>query len=351
MAKIIKDSLLNWARECSNIYTENIDHCGVELTGLSIIEKFNNQEVIFLNGLNNTPYSSIFSYPYNKKELTFGKEPTYYDGSLIQISKNYQAVTQCNDTIIAATSPENIKTDGGYINLVQWNNNNNIPSVMHTRECPCDHSTSECISDKILSIVSDTINCSCDSEINKIKLTGLLCIESSNIIVFGISFIGNCSHYKQNAILLIQASYKRDNKKQCITINNDFQLMVKFDIVTTAIVNGISKQKACELNLSDMCYDKENKTLMLLTKYVHPNVCGGFIWKIKWFDRLKKIGYALTPIKINGGNNKCNTFYEFDTQPRVIACLGNNKILVAMDYPSQCSCCPSKAIRYQVIQL
>ena len=143
---------------------------------------------------------------------------------------------------------------------------------MHTCKCHeinknkkscCINSTSKCIKDEILSVINQVVTCSCQPGVNYIKLEGITCIESANLMVFGISVIGNCEHYKQNSVILVSAPYQIKDKKLCV--KNNFKLMANFDIVTCALISGMSVQKACALNLSDLCYDKENNTIIILT--------------------------------------------------------------------------------------
>ena len=325
MNHLIKEGQLPWVLNNYN--------CDLDVTGVTAIKTSdNNYEVYLLNSLYNKNVSSIFSYTFNRSLCEFGSAPSYYSYSLLEISKNYQSMTTCGNFIVAATSFECI--ENGDTNILFWNKNNKEPQILHIDDCSCGCS-SKCIRDELLNIiVENTCDCSHDITTTYMKLEGITCIESSNIMLFGISIIGDHS-YKKNTSIIIRAPYiVKDGK---LFIDRDFKLAANFNLDTVAKCNCIDDP--C-LSLSDLCYDKNTKRIYVLSS----NDNGGYLWHTGWYERLNRIGYSLKPFKHNGN------IHKFQNPPKGLTCLNDGTIIVVENHPPNCTCCSSNELKYTIIK-
>lgn len=330
MARIIRDSLLNWIPENSLLYAVP----RVKITGVADANNKSGHEIVFCNELDEIEHSSIFSFLYNETFDTFGNDPNYYTGSLFQSTKDYQALTRCQNFILAATSLECPDS-----RIIYWDVNKKAPAELFTE----DKTT---IRNNILDVFEDN-TCACDNT-NYIKLEGLTCIPNKKYIIFGLAYAGNCQHCYQNKALLIKASYEINN--DVMVIRNNFSLLADFDITTIAKCNNIHSSVACSLSLSDLTFDQSTNKIYILTKFNLNSDGGGYLWGVNWLNTLDTIGTTLTPIKLDYPVI-CETPYVFPTIPRGIGKVKKDTFIVVMDHTEPCACCHSTKFRYQLMLL
>jgi len=83
------------------------------------------------------------------------------------------------------------------------------------------------------------------------------------------------------------------------------------------------------LKLEDICYDDDG-SLLILTSYCDDSYQGGYLWHLKWFDKLKLLSCTLKPALGECCNNYI-TPYDLGCKPKCFTFLNCNDIIIVYD--------------------
>lgn len=350
-AKIIKEGCLEWIHDKKPKLWKGDDFkVPVHPTGVIAIKKGDKHSIFFSNLHHHPIFSSIFSFGYNNHK--FDKCPSYCDDNLIKKSEKYQAMTKCENFIIAATSLEGSSSND--MNIIYWDKDKKCTNILNMCDCiqGCKN-TSICVKKELVKTVKYNSKCNCHVDI---KLQGIACIESAKLMVFGLSHIKKCSHQQNNRAIIITVPYTINNNKLCL--QRKFKFITELDFCSASYECSISYDKLYDLELSNICYDPVNENILVLTNYCKDNSSGGYLWTMKWFAKLEELSRSINIIteKNIDNNNKCHSEssqqcypYHFNCIPRGVCHINGDEIIVVMDKQSPCKCCPSKKFKYDII--
>jgi hypothetical protein len=176
----------------------------------------------------------------------------------------------------------------------------------------------------------------CKKQNKCLKICSMNVIENSLYIFMQHLCLCNINETKITNTLLIfkiNINIKQDN----LYIKNDIKLISIFDIYNTGLSNNISIDVSKKLIVTGTCFINNN--LYLLTKYRTFNKQGGFLFKIKWFDKFNMFGYVIKILSIyneqlefNEDSKQLNKIipYDFNLKPVSISHI-NNKIMVLFE--------------------
>jgi len=285
----------------------------------------NSKEIVFCNKYLHNKKSPLFSYKYKDSQFT---NPSYYN-TLPSNPINYKSLTKCHDFILTTCYTQDF-------NIIYWNKHNEYTKVLNLYDCSGDCSTSSnCIYQKLYNIVKYNLSCSCHLDKKYVKVQGFTCIESSNLMIFGLTHYSNCLHNKNNKTFIIKCSYKVEDDK--ISLNNDFKYImdIDFNMYNYNIPKNITK----ELELVDIAYDSHNEKLLILTSYEKYGY-GGYLWYINWYSKLEEFSCYLNIA------TKCH----FNYIPTAISHIHCNKVIITSNKIQKCECCPIKSFNYQICE-
>ena len=299
MAKIITFERISWIINANNKFLELDYRVDANVTGVLCRKLKNDDILIFCNHNPSISIPHIFAHKLgNTGEII--NNPIYFTNSILNTITLCQSMEQLSNYSIMCTS---MQKDITAHDIVYWNDkdeqiNNNTVEISKIYSI-------KGIRTNILTGLYNGIY-EPNLSISDIDVTGITVNKRNNTILFSIGNIEAGDEYVQQGIIMAaNISYNTS-----LSISDDIRVVNKYDTKKLFSDNNLEHGELSYI--TDMCFDNESHTLILLTS-CGSNSCG-YIWTVKWYNSINI--YSSIPKLVR--SNYDNEILKFNQTPKGI---------------------------------
>jgi len=217
-----------------------------------------NDTVTFACATKNEKLSTVFSYKLDKDTLEFNDTPIHYKNNTIQSLKHIKTLITYEDYTILFTCKK----------IVYWNNNEITDNSINNTKT-MDYQ-------KLMNNIIISINniFSTDKHIKYLSIDGISIDTKKIYLGIGVAYYKKYCKSKTE-VIIVRSDIKIEN--------NEIHIGENFEIIDYVNLNIVAKSKSLPIQrLSDIHFDRKNKSLYVLTYNCHK----GYLWKYAWYDKL-----------------------------------------------------------------
>ena len=272
MAKIITFERISWIINANNKFLELNFRVNANVTGVLNRKLKNDDILIFCNHNPSTSVPHIFAHKLGSTGEIINN-PIYFTNNLLNSVTLCQSMEQINNYSIICTSMQKDTTTN---DLIYWNNKDEKINN-GTVEISKIHSLKGIRANIINGLYNRIYEP--NLSVSDINITGITINKHNNTILFSIGTIEAGDDYVQQGIIMAaDISYGTS-----LSISDEITVINKYDTKKLFADNNLEHGELSYI--TDMCFDHESHTLILLTS-CGSNSCG-YIWTVKWYNSIK----------------------------------------------------------------